>query len=260
MPDSQRKPRIGLFATCLVDMFRPGVGFATAALLELSGCDVTVPTQTCCGQPAFNSGDRKTAKALALQVMDAFAECDYVVAPSGSCAGMLACHYPSLFADDPDLAPAARAFAEKCWEVTSFLVNARGVASIKAEFPRRIVYHDACSGLRELRIRNEPRQLLSGVRGLEILDMRDAEACCGFGGAFAVKYGDISGAIVDKKAARIEETKAQALLGGDLGCLINIAGRLSRRGRLIEVRHVAEVLSGMTDGPAIGAGKPSPIR
>ena len=247
------KPRVGLFVTCLVDLFRPSVGFAAASLLEGAGCRVSVPNQTCCGQPAFNSGDRATAKDIALQVMEAFADCDYVVAPSGSCGGMLARHYPDLFVDDPNLLPRARAFADKCHELVGFLVDVRGAVAVDAEFHRRVTYHDACSGLRELGVQSQPRRLLASVRGLELTEMRDPDVCCGFGGTFAVKYGEISNAIVEKKADAIEATDAPVILAGDLGCLMNIAGKLSRRGSTVEVRHIAEVLAGMTDAPPICA-------
>ena len=252
------KPRVGLFVTCLVDLFRPSVGFAAVKLLEDAGCRVSAPSQTCCGQPAFNSGDRDTARALALQVMDAFEGCDYVVAPSGSCGGMLARHYPELFAEDPNLMRRAIAFAERCHELVSFLVDVLGVQRVEAEFAGRVAYHDSCSGLRELGVQKQPRKLLASVRGLELVELRDSDVCCGFGGAFAVKYGEISNAIVEKKTVCVEEADAPLLLAGDLGCLMNIAGKLSRQGSAIEVRHVAEVLAGMTADAPIGA--PAPAR
>jgi L-lactate dehydrogenase complex protein LldE len=248
--------KVGLFVTCLVDLMRPSVGFAAVKLLEDAGCTVIVPEQTCCGQPAYNSGARRLAKDLARPVIDAFAPYDYVVAPSGSCAGMLAKHYPSLFDDDAALAAKAQAFAEKVYELSDFLVTVLKVTATDAEFPHRVTYHDACSGLRELGIAAQPRQLLTGVRGLELAEMDDHTRCCGFGGTFAVKYGEISAAIVDEKAEAAEKNGAPVLLAGDLGCLMNIAGRLSRRGSAIQCRHFAEVLAGMADGPAIcAAGK-----
>lgn len=245
--------RVGLFVTCLVDLFRPSVGFAAVKLLEDAGCLVSVPRQTCCGQPAFNAGDRENAKALALQVMDAFQGCDYVVAPSGSCGGMIARHYPELFADDPNLAPRAWAFAQRCHELVSFLVDVLGVERVEADFSGRVAYHDSCAGLRELGVQSQARKLLASVRGLELAELRDGDVCCGFGGAFAVKYSEISNAIVEKKTACVTESGARVLLAGDLGCLLNIAGKLSRQGSAVEVRHVAEVLAGMTEAPAIGA-------
>ena len=245
--------RVGLFATCLVDLFRPSVGFAAVKLLEGAGCVVEVPSQTCCGQPAFNSGDRATARALAGQVIDAFAHLDYVVIPSGSCGGMVARHYPELYADDPNLGPKARALAAKTFELVSFLTDVLGITSVDAVFDGAVTYHDACSGLRELGIRQQPRTLLSSVRGLELVELKDADVCCGFGGTFAVKYGEISNSIVERKAARVVETGAPVLVAGDLGCLFNIAGKLSRNKSTIEVRHIAEILAGMTDTPPIGA-------
>jgi L-lactate dehydrogenase complex protein LldE len=247
--------RVALFVTCLVDLFRPTVGFAAVKLLEDAGCTVGVPRrQTCCGQPAYNSGDRADAKAIALRVFDAFADCDYVVAPSGSCAGMLRVHYPELFADDSENLPRARDLAERSWELVSFLVDVCGMQAVAANWQRRITYHDACSGLRELGVKRQPRQLLGSVRGLSIEELPGAEVCCGFGGTFCVKYPEISDKMVTDKAAEIAATGADAVLAGDLGCLLNMAGKLYRQGRLIEVRHVAEVLAGMSDKvPPIGA-------
>jgi len=248
--------RVGLFVTCLVDLIRPSVGFAAVKLLEDAGCIVDVPLQSCCGQPAFNSGDRRTTRAIAEQVIEAFASYDYVVAPSGSCAGMLKVHYPELFHGDPNWEPRAAAFAEKTYELISFLVDVMGVARIDASFEGTATYHDSCSGLRELGVRVQPRRLLGTVRGLALKEMRDADVCCGFGGTFCVKYPDISNAIVGKKAANVVATGADMLVAGDLGCLMNMAGKLQRDGKPIEVRHVAEVLAGMTAGPAIGAPPP----
>src|SRR5438105_12234442 len=245
--------RVALFVTCLVDLFRPTVGFAAVKLLEQAGCTVEVPRlQTCCGQPAYNSGDRADAKAIALQVFDAFAGYDHVVAPSGSCAGMLRIHYPELFADDAEDLPRARDLAERSWELVSFLVDVCGMQAVDASWQRRITYHDACSGLRELGVKLQPRQLLASIDGLSIEELPGAEVCCGFGGTFCVKYPEISDKMVTDKAADIAATGAEAVLAGDLGCLLNIAGKLYRLGRQIEVRHVAEVLAGMADAaPAI---------
>ena len=246
--------RVGLFVTCLVDLMRPSVGFAAVKLLEDAGCKVFVPEQTCCGQPAYNSGDRSDAKAIARATMRAFANCDYVVAPSGSCTGMLAKHYPELFADEPDDAREAVAFAAKCPELLSFLVDTLGVTKVEAAYEGVVTYHDSCSGLRELGVQAQPRKLLASVKGLKLTELEDSDVCCGFGGTFAVKYGELSDAIVTKKCARIAATAADTLLAGDLGCLLNMAGKLSREGRTLRVRHVAEVLAGMTEEPAIGEG------
>jgi L-lactate dehydrogenase complex protein LldE len=247
--------RVALFVTCLIDLFRPTVGFAAIKLLEDAGCTVEVPRkQTCCGQPAYNSGDRADAKAIALQVFDAFAGYDYVVAPSGSCAGMLRVHYPELFANDSENLPRAQEFAERSWELVSFLVDICRVQAVSTNWQRRITYHDACSGLRELGVKRQPRQLLASVDGLTIEELPGAEVCCGFGGTFCVKYPKISDKMVTDKAADIAATGAEAVLAGDLGCLLNMAGKLYRQGRQVEVRHIAEVLAGMTDSvPSIGA-------
>ncbi|MFV0281114.1 MAG: (Fe-S)-binding protein [Rhodoblastus sp.] len=248
-----KQTRVGLMATCLVDLFRPSVGFAAVKLLEDAGCTVEAPSQTCCGQPAYNSGDRADARALALQVIEAFEGYDYIVAPSGSCAGMMARHYPELFEGDPELQRRARAVAARCFELVSVLTDGLGVASVDAKFPRKVTYHDACAGLRELGEQAQPRKLLGTVEGLELVEMKDSDVCCGFGGAFALKFGEISGQIVDRKTQDILAAQAPVLLAGDLGCLMNMAGRLSRKGRDMEVRHVAEVLADMTgETPPIG--------
>jgi L-lactate dehydrogenase complex protein LldE len=244
--------RVGLFVTCLVDLIRPSVGFAAAKLLQDAGCIVAVPSQTCCGQPAFNSGDRATTREIARQVIEAFARYDYVVAPSGSCAGMLKAHYPELFRGDPNWQPRADTFAEKTYELVSFLVDVCGISRVAARLDATATYHDSCSGLRELGVRDQPRRLLATVEGLRLTEMRDPNVCCGFGGTFCVKYPEISNAIVGKKAAAIAATGAGLLLAGDLGCLMNMAGKLQRDGAAVEARHVAEVLAGMTDEPAIG--------
>ena len=249
--------RVALFVTCLVDLFRPSVGFAAVKLLEQAGCSVDVPrAQTCCGQPAYNSGDRANAKAIALQVLDAFAGYEYVVAPSGSCAGMIRLHYPELFADDPVNLPRARELAGRSWELVSFLVDVCGMRSVGARWDREVTYHDACSGLRELGVKRQPRQLLASVAGLTLKELPGAEDCCGFGGTFCVKYPDISDKMVSDKEAEIAATGAEAVLAGDLGCLLNIAGKLHRQGRRVEVRNVAEILAGMTEAtPPIGTAR-----
>jgi len=249
-------PRVGLFVTCLVDLFRPTIGLAAVALLEAAGCRVEVPTeQTCCGQPAYNSGDRVDAEALAREVIAAFAGCDYVVAPSGSCAGMIREHYPRLLADDATWAPRARALAERTYELLSFLVDVRGMTAVDAACPCTATYHDSCSGRRELGVVEQPRRLLASVEGLTLTELPAAEreGCCGFGGTFCVKYPEISTKMADAKCRAVMATGADTLLGGDLGCLLNLSGRLTRIGATIAVRHVVEVLAGVTgDVPPIG--------
>ncbi|MBX3499703.1 MAG: (Fe-S)-binding protein [Alphaproteobacteria bacterium] len=248
---------VALFVTCLVDMFRPSVGFAAARLLEDAGCRVVVPeAQTCCGQPAYNSGDRADAVDIARRVIEAFEGYDHVVAPSGSCGGMIAHHYPALFADDPAMKARAEALAARTHELTTFLVDVLGVAPPAVRCEATATYHDSCSGLRELGVKAQPRKLLAGVEGLTLVEMKGAEICCGFGGTFCVKYPDISNAMLDDKLADIEATGADTLLAGDLGCLLNMAGKLQREGRPVKVRHVAEVIAGMADEPAIGEPAP----
>jgi L-lactate dehydrogenase complex protein LldE len=251
---SQTRPRVALFVTCLVDLYRPNVGFSAIALLEEAGCQVEVPaTQTCCGQPAYNTGDRATAKELARAVVDAFLPYDYTVVPSGSCAGMIAHHFPALFADDPQYRGRAEALGAKTHELVSFLADVRGVRQVAARHEGVVTYHDSCSGLRELGVKAQPRALLAGMAGTTVKEMADAEICCGFGGTFCVKYPDVSTRMVADKVRAIAATGADTLLAGDLGCLLNMAGRLKREGVPVQVRHVAEVLAGRTrDVPAIG--------
>ena len=251
MPATRR--RVGLFVTCLVDLFRPTVGFAAAALLERAGCEVVVPAaQVCCGQPAYNSGGRADTKAIARDVIAAFEPFDATVAPSGSCAGMIKCHYPALFAGDPEWEPRAQALAERTFELVSFLVDECGVDAVEVRHPSKVTYHDSCSSLREMGVRAQPRRLLGSVDGLELAELSAPDVCCGFGGTFCVKYPDISGRMVADKAKDIAATGADTVLAGDMGCLLNIAGRLSREGSVVKARHVAEVLAGMGDRPAIG--------
>ncbi|WP_448192121.1 (Fe-S)-binding protein [Azospirillum sp. sgz301742] len=254
MVETRTGPRVGLFVTCLVDLFRPTVGFAAVKLLEDAGCTVDVPRgQTCCGQPAYNSGDRKTAQDLARQVIAAFEGFDYVVVPSGSCGGTIKKHYPLLLADDPAWAPRAQHLSARTYELVSFLVDVLNITSVNARYDGSITYHDSCSGLRELGVKAQPRQLLASVQGLEIKELPGSEVCCGFGGTFCVKYPDVSNQMVEDKTAAIQSTGAGTLLAGDVGCLLNMAGKLKRQGSAVKVRHVAEVLSGLADEtPPIG--------
>lgn len=245
--------RVALFVTCLVDLFRPSVGFAAVKLMQDAGCTVEVPeAQTCCGQPAYNSGDRADTIAIARQVIAAFEEFDYVVAPSGSCAGMISKHYPELLADDPDWADRATALGARTHELISFLNDVLEIKGVDAVFEGTVTYHDSCSGLRELGIYAQPRSLLDSVEGLHLRELEDANVCCGFGGTFCVKYPDISNNMVSNKMKKIVATGAETLLAGDMGCLMNMAGKLQRDGANVRVRHVAEVLAGMADEPAIG--------
>ena len=247
-------PRVALFVTCLVDLHRPSVAFASISLLEAAGCTVEVPrAQTCCGQPAYNAGDRATARDLALGLLTAFAAYDYVVVPSGSCAGMLSRQLPSRFSNDPHLHTCAEALAAKTYELTAFLVDVLHYTPTPPPLPITATYHDSCAGLRELGVKTQPRQLLAAVPGLTLSEMAEPDLCCGFGGTFCVKYTDISTKMADDKTACIETTEALLLLAGDLGCLLHLSGRLSRQNAKTQVRHIAEVLAGITpETPAIG--------
>ncbi len=238
--------RVGLFVTCLVDLMRPRIGFAAIRLLEAAGCEVVVPrSQTCCGQPGYNSGDRASAKALASKVLDEFEGLDYVVAPSGSCAGMIRTHYPELLRDAPDELERVRKLCERTYELTDFLVNVANLGAVPGNLNKTITYHDSCAGLRELSIKGQPRQLLAKMPGLKLIEMEEAETCCGFGGTFAVKFGEISTHIAERKCANIAASGADAVVLGDLGCMLNIEGRLRRRGDMkTNVLHIAEVLAG----------------
>ena len=238
--------RVGLFVTCLVDLMRPSIGFAALRLLESGGATVVVPpTQTCCGQPAYNSGDRADARALAAKVIAEFEDCDFVVVPSGSCGGMIRTHYPDLFAGDPAMLARVAALAAKTRELTEFLVGELSLQSVPGRFDGRVTYHDSCAGLREMGIKSQPRALLAKVAGLTIDEMPESEVCCGFGGTFAVKFGEISTRLADNKCGHIAATGADAVVLGDLGCMLNIEGRLRRRGDAkTRVLHVAEVLAG----------------
>ncbi len=250
--------QVALFVTCLIDLVRPSAGFAAVRLLEEAGCQVSVPaTQTCCGQPAYNSGDRQDAKEIAQQVIAAFETYPYIVVPSGSCAGMLCKHYPGLFdaESEPSWHARASAFAARVYELTAFLSDVLGVDFAGRALPRRVTYHDSCSCFREMGVAAQPRKLLQSMDGIAFVEMTDREICCGFGGTFSIKYPDISNAMVTQKADRVLETKADMLTGADLGCLMNIAGKLAREGKLIEVRHIAENLAGEFEEPGVCAGK-----
>lgn len=238
--------RVALFYTCLVDAMRPSVGFATIALLEAAGCEVLIPeAQTCCGQPAWNSGDAAGAAALAKKVIAEFEAFDWVVVPSGSCADQIRHEYLQVLAADAAWLARAQALAPKVFELSDFLVNVCATPVVPGRFAGSVTYHDSCTGLRRLGIKAQPRTLLDRVPGLSLREMDQAEECCGFGGLFAVKFGEVSAAIADKKCDHACATGADAIVGGDLGCLINIEGKLRRRGDLnTRVLHLVEVLAG----------------
>ncbi len=238
--------RVGLFVTCLVDAVRPEIGFSTLKLIEGAGYEVVVPeAQTCCGQPAYNSGDSRTARELAEKVLREFEGFDYVVLPSGSCGGQIKEQYLELFRDDPDLKARVERLAGKTYELTDFLVNVAKITKLPSSFAGHITYHDSCAGLRELGVKQQPRALLAKLPGVQLTEMKDCQQCCGFGGTFSVKYGDISGAIVDEKCRNIQASGADAVVLGDLGCILNIEGRLRRTGdEKTRVLHIAQVLAG----------------
>jgi L-lactate dehydrogenase complex protein LldE len=238
--------KIGFFITCLVDLMRPEIGMSAVKLLESAGCTVEVPLQqTCCGQPGFNAGDTEAARELARKFLAEFEHFDYVVVPSGSCGGMIRHHYPTLFRDDPDIRNRIDALCARTWELTSFLHDVVKSDRLPGEFDGDVTYHDSCSGLRELGVQAQPRALMALNPKIRLSEMRDARACCGFGGSFAMKYGNVSSAIVDEKVDNIQASGGRCVVLGDLGCMLNIEGRLRRRGDdTTRVLHVAQVLAG----------------
>lgn len=246
---------MSLFVTCLADLFRPSVAFASIKLLEQAGCEVTVPLQqTCCGQPTYNTGDYESTIPLAQQIIALLESADYVVVPSGSCAGMICHHYPRLL--EGEWRDRALQLAAKTFELTTFLsdivhieLNGRNPVKLPT-----VTYHDSCAGLRELGIKDQPRKLLRALCDTQVTELQQTDVCCGFGGTFCAKMPEISGKMVGDKLNNALATEAKILAGGDLGCLLNIAGRATRQGEDIEVRHIAELLCGDLNGPAIGEG------
>ena len=238
--------RVGFFVTCLVDLMRPSIGFAALKLLEAGGADVYVPDrQTCCGQPAYNSGDRADTIALARKVVAEFEDCDYLVAPSGSCSGMIRTHYAELFAGDSEMLARVRKLAAKSYELTDFLASVLKVDTLPGTFAGKVTYHDSCAGLREMGVKAQPRALLAKLLGVQLSEMPECETCCGFGGTFSIKFGEISSRLADNKCQNIVNSGADAVILGDLGCMLNIEGRLRRRGDTkTKVLHIAEVLAG----------------
>lgn len=254
--NAPESPRVSLFVTCLADLMRPSVAFASIRLLEQAGCVVDVPLQqTCCGQPGYNSGEYEATIPLARKTIELFEHAEYVVAPSGSCAGMICHHYPKLL--EGQWQERALALAEKTFELTSFLVDVvklESAPAITTSLPT-VTYHDSCAGLREMGVKEQPRKLLKNLCDVDISEMQQSDVCCGFGGTFCAKMPDISEKMVDDKLRNASSTGATLLTGGDLGCLLNIAGRARRQGLDLEVRHVAELLSGDLYSPAIGEGE-----
>lgn len=235
--------KVSLFITCLSDAIYPRVGEAMVRLLARYGVRLEFPAvQTCCGQPAFNSGYWGAARESAATILESFEDSDFVISPSGSCTGMIH-HYPKLFERDPAMLEKARRLQAKSYEFTQFLVNVLGVTDVGAAFPRKVTYHPSCHGSRLLGVKDEPMALMNNVKGLEFVPLPYAEDCCGFGGTFAVKMADISGAMVTEKADHVKETEAEVLVGLDMACLMNIGGNLRYRNEPVRVMHLAELLA-----------------
>ncbi|MUK87565.1 Fe-S oxidoreductase [Ornithinibacillus sp. L9] len=235
--------KVSLFITCLCDIFSTNVGKDTVEILERVGCEVDFPElQTCCGQPAYNSGYLKDSKEAMKQMMRAFRDSEYVVGPSGSCVGMLR-EYPEVFAGDPDWEEPAKELAAKSYELTQFLVDVIGVVDIGSTFKGRVTYHPSCHMTRILGVKDAPKALLQQVKGVELVELPIAEDCCGFGGTFAVKHAAISEQMVSEKSQHVSETNAEFLVGGDMGCLLNIGGRMAREGKKVEVMHITGILN-----------------
>ena len=242
-----KKRNVGLFVTCLVDVMRPSIGFAAITLLEKADCQVTVPEQqTCCGQPAFNSGDDAGTAKIAKQIIQTFEKFDYVVAPSGSCASMIKMHFPEVFQNDSKWFARSQALSAKTFELLSFLKDVCDLKLAPVDLEANYTYHHSCSGLRDMKVTTQPKALLSAVNGLQHKELKGSTECCGFGGTFCVKYSEISDQIVTEKVDNIVATEADVLLGGDWGCLMNMSGKLNREGHTkITAMHTAEVLAGM---------------
>jgi L-lactate dehydrogenase complex protein LldE len=237
--------RVSLFVTCLVDQLWPSVGTSAVEVLRRAGCEVVFDErQTCCGQPAFNTGYRREARKLAERFIEIFEDssAEAIVSPSGSCTAMVQ-HFRELFAEDEGWRKRAQALAERTHEFGSFLVNVLGVEDVGASFRGRVTWHDACHGLRDLGIREEPRRLIRRVRGAEFVEMENADACCGFGGTFSVKYPEISVAILDNKIAAVEHAGVRAVVSADASCLMQIGGRLARQNSQVRAMHLAELLA-----------------
>ena len=244
LAEPPRPARVALFVTCLGDAFYPEVGEATVRVLHRLGIAVDFPAgQTCCGQPAFNAGFHQPARDVARRNLSLFADAEYIIVPSGSCAAMWRVFYPELFADDPVLGDQAEALAARTYELAEFLVRVVGVERLGAVFHGKVTYHASCHLLRELGVAEEPRRLISQVEGAELVPMDLAEQCCGFGGTFAVKYPEISDAMLQKKIASLKRAGAHTLVSCDAGCLMHIAGRLRRQGETIRIMHLAELLN-----------------
>jgi L-lactate dehydrogenase complex protein LldE len=239
--------RVALFPTCLADQVFPGVAASAARLLARLGCEVEErPVPACCGQPAWNAGHAAEARAVAARWLDAFEGAERVVAPSGSCAGMVRHHFAEVFEDDPVLAGRAAALAERTYELSQFVVRVLGRTDVGGAFPHRVAWHPSCHATRLLGVRDEPLALLAAIRGLTLVPLDRAEDCCGFGGTFSADLPDVSAAMADEKCDAVEATGVEFLVSGDAGCLMALAGRMSRRGSNVKTLHLAELLDRAT--------------
>jgi L-lactate dehydrogenase complex protein LldE len=237
--------KVSLFVTCLVDQLWSSIGTNCVTVLRRAGCDVEFDErQTCCAQPAFNTGYRDEARRVARRFIEIFEQssAEAIVSPSGSCTAMVH-HFPELFIEDPQWHERARAIAARTHELSSFLIRVLNVDDVGASWQGKLTWHDACHGLRDLNLKTEPRSLIRKVRGAELIELENAEACCGFGGTFSVKYPEISLAILDQKIEAIERAGVHAVVSGDASCLMQIGGRLSRKGSNVRVMHLAELLA-----------------
>jgi L-lactate dehydrogenase complex protein LldE len=240
----QQRRRVALFITCLADQFFPQVGECAVEVLRCQGVEVTFnPGQTCCGQPAFNTGFRNEAREVAARVLDLFDDADYVVAPSGSCSSMVRVFYPELFAHDPVRIKKVEKLQSRFFEFSEFLVKVLGVEDVGASFPHRVAYHDSCHLLRELHIEDEPRRLLRAVRGIELVEIEDYRLCCGFGGTFSVKFPEVSLAMGQDKVQAAARAGAEYLVANDGGCLMHLAGVIHRQSLGLKTIHLAELLA-----------------
>lgn len=236
--------KVSLFITCLVDQFFPEVGMSVVSVLRKLGVEVDFPgEQTCCGQPAFNSGFSSEARDLAKRFIAIFENSEYVVAPSGSCTSMVRVFYPELFRDDPDWHKRAESLASRTYEFTEFVVNVLGVEDVGAAYHGKVALHQSCHLLRELKVRTEPQRLLRSVKGIEVVELERSEACCGFGGLFSIKYPHISGGILQDKIDSVAKSGAAVVVASDVGCLMHIAGGLSRQAAPATTMHIAELLA-----------------
>ncbi len=237
--------QVSIFITCLVDLFYPSIGLSMVNVLRKMGLKLTFPAdQTCCGQPAFNNGYIDESKRLALRFISVFEKADFIVAPSGSCVYMVKHHYPMLFRDDPQILSRVRAVSSRLYELSEFLVNVCKQTDLGAKFPGNVTYHESCHLLRGLGIKQEPRDLINSVAGAHLIEMNKSDQCCGFGGAFYLKYPDISQAIVNEKTDNIIASGADTVTGADAGCLMNISAALRKKKSQIRVLHLAELLNG----------------